>query len=103
MSRATTPLYEHLAAFVPLEIIEWKQQGGPQEWHFEEVQRRWKALAENQDAHSSIGYAGHEEGLTARTIAQLVECLGVMAFVPGGVKFGPLHFWANREEDMKEL
>lgn len=43
------------------------------------------------------------KGRTASSVGFLVECLAVMAFVPGGVKFGPLHFWANREEDEKEM
>lgn len=98
-----TLLYEHLAAFVPLEILEWRKLGGPEEWHFEEVQRRWQKLHEDPDADSSILMAGHRQGIAAKTIAQLVECLGVMSFLPGGVKFGPLHFWANREEDEKQL
>lgn len=91
----TTPLYEHLAAFVPLEISELEKQGGPTQWHFEEMQRRWRELQRNPDSDSSLLMAGHRSGEASSSIAMLVECLAIMAFVPGGVKFGPLRFCAN--------
>jgi hypothetical protein len=85
---AIVPLYEHLAAFVPLEIREWERQGGPEAWHFEEVGRRWGTMDFRAD--EAIQFA--TKGLTPKAIANLVEGLAIMAFVPGGVKFGPLHF-----------
>ena len=97
------PLYEHLAAFVPLEIRELQRFDGPQEWQIEEAKRHWRKLKENPDTDTSILFADHKQGQTRSAIAMLVECLAIMAFVPGGVKFGPLHFWPNREEDEKTL
>jgi hypothetical protein len=97
------PLHEHLAAFVPLEIRELQRQGGPTEWHFEEAQRRWHKLQEDPDTDSSILMSGHRKGLAPKTIARLVEYLAIMAFVPGGVKYGPLHFWPNREKDLRDM
>jgi len=91
----TSLLLDHLAAFVPLEILELQKQGGPDEWHFEEARRRWQAL--DFQAHEAVQYAMPK--FTSTTIANLVECLAVMAFCPGGVRFGPLHFEGKREHN----
>jgi hypothetical protein len=92
----TPLLLDHLAAFVPLEILELQKQGGPDEWHFEEAKRRMEALRDRPGASESILYRNNN--LTASSLAILVECLAVMAFCPGGVRFGPLRFAARREE-----
>lgn len=90
-----TPLYEHLATFVPLEIKELQRHGGPTDWHLEEIQRRRQAIRDDPRGDESLLYIVGK-GLTAKSVGFLVECLAVMAFVPGGVRFGPLHFEEKR-------
>lgn len=45
----------------------------------------------------------YDKGRTAQSVGFLVECLAIMSFLPGGVKFGHLHFWPNRERDLKDM
>jgi hypothetical protein len=99
-----TLLTEHLDAFVWIEIAELKRQGGATTWHIEEVQRRMKALRETPSGHESLMFRLPH---TAKAVGVLVECLAVLAFVPGGVNFGDLHFEAScddaeRDEEGKD-
>lgn len=91
-------LLYHLAAFVPLEILNLELQGGPSDWHFEEARKRMVALNATAEASESLLYPVSQKRLTARSIGVLVECLAVIAFVPGGVKFGSLHFEGKQIE-----
>jgi len=97
-----TPLYEHLATFVPLEIMELQKSGGPTDWHFEEIKRRRQAMRDDPGLDESLLYIVGK-GCTASSVGFLVECLAVMAFLPGGVKFGALRFWANKESDLSQI
>lgn len=89
----------HLTLCVPLEINHLQRQGGPEEWHIEEAQRRWKALRETPSGHESLMF---RLGPTRSAIVVLVECLAVLAFMPGGVRFDNLHFDASRRGWTKE-
>lgn len=87
-------LLDHLAAVVPLLILDLERQGGVSDWHIEEAQRRRGPGMDHQD--EAIFYK--IEGLTGQKTHELCEMLAVLAFVPGGVKFGKLHFEGKKRE-----
>lgn len=80
-------LLDHLSAVVPLLILDLERQGGVFDWQIEAIQERRHAYDLAPD--EAIQY--RSQG-TAKMIHELCEELAIMAFVPGGVKFGPLHF-----------
>jgi hypothetical protein len=85
----------HLEAFVPIEIRELQRQGGITDWHIKEAQERMASLRE-PNASEALYFA--IKGETRRTVTVLVECLAVLALVPGGVKAFGCHFQASVEE-----
>jgi hypothetical protein len=61
------------------------------EWHLEEAQRRFATLRET-GASEALFYASKA---TRRTMRILVECLAVLAFLPGGITAFGCHFEAT--------
>lgn len=86
----------HLQAFVPLEILNLQRHGGPTDWHFAEAQRRMASLRE-PEASEALYFA--IKGKTSKAMTILVECLAVLAFMPGGVKAFGCHFSAVEREE----
>lgn len=90
----------HLSAVVPLMIADLSEQGGISDWQLERVKGHALYLGEHGDA---ILY--RVKGETAKAMNVLCECLAVLAFAPGGVKFAGLHFEGKPEyqADMTDL
>ena len=95
-----TLLQSHLSLCVPLEIDHLKRHGGVTDWHISEAQRRARELRVMPEGHESLMFRLPP---TREAIVVLVECLAVMAFLPGGVKFAGMHFDACRHGWMKEV
>lgn len=94
---STHLLILHLQAFVPLEIKELQRQGGITDWHVEEAQRR---LAAHREPGASEALFFMSKGQTQSTMGILVECLAVLAFIPGGVTAFGCHFEACLEVEV---
>jgi len=88
--RRANPLYDVLAVAVPLALQDLAAQGGPTRRHWEAAQA-WRAVLASKG--DQILFRGKE---TATLVAQLARVLAVLAYVPGGVRFGP-HHWAAEE------
>jgi hypothetical protein len=86
------PLYDWLALAVPLALGELAAQGGPTRRHWEAAQRWGVTLAEKGD---QILYRDKETAALASTLART---LAVLAYAPGGVRFGPHHWEADAEQ-----
>ena len=84
----------HLSAFVPLEIRELQQQGGPDEDQLTAASKLSHFIAEKGDAFQFGGKKGEASTYAAR----LTEALAIMAFIPGGVTAFGLHFEASIPE-----
>ena len=69
-----------LSAAVPLQMAELKKAGGPSESAWDRVRAFAPVLAEKGD---QLLCRGKE---TASLMSELIFCLAVMAFAPGGVK-----------------
>lgn len=95
------PLALHLSAFVPLEIESLQRQGGATDWHFREARERMAAYRE-RGGESFLYSEGFEKGKTAEAVGVLVECLAVLAFVPGGIRAFGCHFEARTIGDKEE-
>lgn len=77
-----------LEAAVHIEMMVLQEQGGPTEWQIEEGQRRLRLLAEG-DASVSMFCASEE---TRSTFQIYVECIAILAFMPGGIRFAGRSF-----------
>lgn len=77
----------HLSAVVPLMIADLSAQGGISDYHLERVRGHAVYLGEHGDA---ILY--RVPGQTGKAMNVLCECLAVLSFAPGGVKFAGMHF-----------
>jgi hypothetical protein len=99
LSAAETLIPIHLESFVNIEIRELQRQGGPTDWHIEEAQRRFASLRE-PEASEALYFA--IKGKARRTMAVLVECLAVLAFIPGGITAFGCHFEIKDETLMSE-
>lgn len=91
---ADHPLTAHLACFVPLEIAYLRERGGIDDTHLWAVARYmkkydWFTLDDAVLYGSALNSQRKE--VSAR-IARITEGLAIMAFVPGGVTLGILHF-----------
>jgi len=87
-------LYRFLALAVParIEALQ-RQEGGVSAEDFTRVTGYTDALGVDGDA---LIYP--RRGKSAEMAAKLIDALAVLAFVPGGVTFGDLHFEAEREK-----
>lgn len=94
MTLDTSLLATHLEAFVPIEMKELQKQGGATDWHIEEAQRRLSTFRE-PGASEALYFVSKDQ--TRCTMATLVECLAVLAFVPGGVTAFGCHFEAGEK------
>lgn len=88
-------LTTHLEACVPLEMQALQQQGGATDWHFEEAQKRMQQFRESE-ASEALYFPVNTKGQTRHMIGVLVECLAVLAFVPGGISAFGCHFEAQQ-------
>lgn len=77
----------HTSAVVPLLIRELEAQGGINGMHLSCVSGHAHILAERGDV---LMYG--VKGETRHLMSVLCECLAVLAFVPGGVRFSGQHF-----------
>lgn len=84
MTKARHLLQDHLCFAVPLAIAELRAQGGPQSWDTARARRAVMLLAEQGD----ILLYGDAPGQTGHVCAELAFALAVLAFQPGGVRFG---------------
>ena len=80
-------LTDFLEMTVPFMIADISRQGGIQDWQLERVKDHADAIGGQGDA---ILY--YEKGKSSKMVSLLAECLAVLAFAPGGVKFAGLHF-----------
>ena len=87
-------LYRFLALAVPARIEALQRQGGVSAEDFTRVSGYTDALGVDGDA---LIYA--RRGKTGEMAAKLTDALAVLAFVPGGVTFGNLHFEAERKDN----
>ncbi len=87
---ATNLLYTALSAAVPLWILQAKKRPPATTARLGELAQ---IIAEKGDV---ILYPSEKAGETAKAFNALAEALGELAFVDGGVDFGPLHFEAKR-------
>lgn len=81
-------LLEHLSAVVPLIIFDLEKQGGITDWHAEAILKRRHCRDFNPD--EALLYP--DKNWTAQMVHELCEELAIMAFLPGGIQFGVLHF-----------
>lgn len=79
-----TPVLE---VAVRLRMHSFANAGGPSEDDFKRAQAFGQVLAEKGDR-----LLHRVEAETAEVFNGLADALAVMSFVPGGVKFGALHF-----------
>lgn len=77
----------HVAAVVPLMIKDLERVGGITDWHLEQVQGHALYIGEKGD---TLQY--YVSGQSGKAMHVLCEMLAVQAFIPGGVRFGTLHF-----------
>lgn len=87
-------LISHLTLAVPLAINDLLRSGGITDRHVEQAQRYMQTIRED-GASESILY--QMPGQTQTSISRLTECLAVMAFTPGGVRFGEMNFEVQAE------
>lgn len=81
-----------LSAAVPLRIAEYVKRGGPTD----DDRRRTREFAPTLGAKGDIlQYRGAKKGETAAVFNQLADALAVLAFCPGGVRFGGSHYIAK--------
>jgi hypothetical protein len=78
---------------VPFAIHDLQKQGGPDEWHFGEA----RAFAWDMGAHGDA-LLYRMKGETARMMDRLIECIAILAFLPGGITTFGLHFEAKESE-----
>src|SRR5579875_740683 len=90
-SRVPPLLIDHLSASVLLEMWHLARWNGPSEEQIEAA----RGLVERQALNESIMYPVPRE--TRIGVAQLSELLAILAYQPGGVQFGVLHFEAKRD------
>jgi hypothetical protein len=83
-------LYITLSAAVPLWIEELKCK--PYDYVQERARVCGDTVAEKGDI---IQFRSKKKGETAKAFNALAEGIACLAFSPGGVKFGPLHFEAE--------
>jgi hypothetical protein len=79
----------HISCCVPLAIDDLKRRGGPLDSDFSAARKFAGDLAAKAD---QILYRDKE---TAPLVSQLVRNMAVMAFVPGGVRFGEAVYCAT--------
>jgi len=77
-----------LSVAVPLRIMELKARGGPIDSDFQRCHDFAMVLGEKGDV---LQFGSKKKGEAAALFNQLAQCLAVMAFVPGGVRFGAEH------------
>lgn len=77
----------HIEMVVPLMTYEISQRGGIQEWQLEQVSEYADLLGGQGDA---LQY--YVKGQSGKMMNILCECLAILSFMPGGVKFSGLHF-----------
>ena len=90
----------HLQAMVPLEIVGLQRAGGVNTWLIEEAQRRMQALRE-PGCSEALFY--REQGKSGQVMGILVECVAVLAFVPGGISAFGCHFEAQPSWQTSEV
>jgi hypothetical protein len=80
----------HLAAAVPLLIIEILAQGGLTDFHLARAREHGQYIAEHGDA-----VMFYQKGLSAEAMTRLTEGIAVLSFAPGGVEIFGLKFDAS--------
>jgi hypothetical protein len=86
-----------LSIAVPPLIQEIERQGGINDVHLSYVSNHAHTLGSEGD---TLLYK--VQGKTSKMFVLLAECLAVLAFAPGGVKFAGLHFIGHPEMEANE-
>lgn len=86
-----------LSIAVPPLIEDLERQGGINDIHLAYVSNHAHTLGSEGDA---LLYK--VKGKTSKLFVVLAECLAVLAFVPGGVKFAGLHFVGQPEMEASQ-
>ncbi len=87
------PLLPALGAAVPLWVHDLYRNGGPTPADWQTLGQLGYQLAERGDI---LLFGSSRPGETAELFNRLAEALALLAFLPGGVRFGSLHFEAGR-------
>jgi hypothetical protein len=86
------PLLPALGVAVPLWVHDLYRNGGPTPADWQRLSQMGHIFAERGDV---LLFGGSRPGETAELFNQLAEALALLAFLPGGVRFGRLHFEAQ--------
>lgn len=81
-------LKELLIRLVPLRIIEYQQQGGPDA----DDQARACAAAADIAAHADGLLTGQRDGHSSRVLDRIVDAVAVLSYLPGGYTILGLHY-----------
>jgi hypothetical protein len=79
-------------------IADLSKQGGISDWHLERVKDHADYLGEKGDVLQF-----YVKGQSGKAMKVLCECLAVLAFMPGGVKFSGLHFEGKPTYEGQEM
>ena len=90
-----SPLSIALSAAVPLHIMDLKARGGPTGTDYEEARAFGSVLAEQGDRLLFRATKKKDEGQAASLFNRLARSLAVMAWLPGGSRFGELRWCAD--------
>lgn len=77
------------AVILAIRDIERSGSGGVDDWQIEEAQRRLQSIRDANVSESMLFAQGAE---TQHTFAVFAECIAVLAYCPGGIKFAGRHF-----------
>lgn len=91
MSVDNSPLAIALSAAVPLYIAEIKQRGGLSQADMDRLPSISQLLGEQGDM---LLFKSTKPGQTAHVLNEVAFGLAVLAFAPGGVRFGTMRFEA---------
>ena len=87
------PLLPALGTAVPLWVHDLYRAGGPSAADWQQLSQLGHLFAERGDI---LLFGGRRPGETAELFNRLAEALALLSFLPGGVRFGTLHFEAER-------
>lgn len=84
---------------IPLRIMQFEKQGGPTGTDFDRARDFGPVLAEKGDV---LQFGGKHKGEAAQLFNELARTIAVLAFQPGGVKFGGDH-WQGKAKPKRKI
>lgn len=84
-----------VGTFVPLEIMNLEERGGPTAVELAEASNYWQGMIDRGEG-TELFFV--EKGKTAKTAGILVRLIACLAFAPGGVEIFGHHFVAYETE-----